>query len=95
MDYEMMLAYIKPELLILIPVLWALGLEFKKSKQVEDWKIPFILLAIALILTISYVLIVSGINPMAAWVGIMQGLVIWAVEGQGYQMYKQSRERKG
>lgn len=94
MDFnEMMLAFIKPELLILIPVLWALGTQFKKS-QLKDWLIPFVLMAISLSLALSYVLIVSGVTAMAVWVGIMQGLVIWAFEGQIYQAYKQAKEKR-
>lgn len=94
MDYNgMMLAYIKPELLILIPILWALGTQLKKS-QLKDWLIPFVLMGVSLALAFSYVLIAVGVTPMAAWVGIMQGLVIWAFEGQAYQVYKQSTDKR-
>lgn len=97
MDLDFMklaLEYIKVELLMLVFVLWAIGTQLKKSKQIADWKIPFVLMLISVTFALSYVLITSGINPMAVWVGIMQGLVIWAVEGQIYQSYKQAKEKR-
>lgn len=92
---EMLFNYIKPELLILVVILWYVGTKIKASKKIEDWAIPFILMAISVIFALSYVLIVSGLNPMAMWVGIMQGLAIAVLEGYLYQVYKQStRNRK-
>lgn len=41
MDY--LTDYIKPELLILIPVLYLIGMGLKKSQSVADRKIPLIL----------------------------------------------------
>lgn len=88
------LEYIKPELLVLVFVLWYLGTLLKKSHKIEDWKIPFILMTVSIIMALSWVIITSGLSPMAIWVGIMQGFVIAAVEGQAYQYFKQVSEKR-
>ena len=43
MDYELIKEFIEPELLILIPVLYALGAGLKKPKKIKDNFIPTIL----------------------------------------------------
>lgn len=86
---EALVKFVNPALLMLIPILWFIGIKLKESKKVLDWKITFILLAISLLLCISFILISSGVTAMSLWIGIMQGLAIWALEGQLYQSYKQ------
>ena len=54
MDY--LTDYIKPELLILIPVLYLIGMGLKKSQSVADRKIPLILGACGVLLAAVYVL---------------------------------------
>ena len=46
------LAFIRPEMLVLIPVLIILGLMLKKATYIEDWTIPIILGGIGIILAI-------------------------------------------
>lgn len=95
MDWmDIAIKYIKPELLVVVFILWYLGVKLKAIKGIPDFLIPFILLGVSIILALSYVLIVDGINPMAVWVGIIQGLVIAAVEGQAYQYKKQLTDKK-
>jgi hypothetical protein len=50
------LKFIKPELLVLIPVLYAIGVWFKNSSVIKDWKIPFILTGVSVFLTALYLL---------------------------------------
>jgi len=88
------LEYIKPELMVLVFVLWYIGTLLKKSQKIEDWLIPFVLMAASVIMALSWVLITSGLTPMAVWIGVMQGVVIAAVEGQAYQFMKQLKEKK-
>lgn len=95
MDFtQLLMEYIKPGLLVLIPVLWAIGTQLKASRKISDWMIPFVLMAIAVVLALSYVLITEGPTAMAVWAGLMQGLVIWAVEGQLYQSLKQVKDKR-
>ncbi len=53
MDFK---EFIKPELLILVPVLWFIGIVIKAMPKVSNWLIPFILMALGIILTTSYIL---------------------------------------
>lgn len=91
---QILLDYIKPELLVLVPILWYFGTKIKASKKIEDWAIPFILMGISVLIALSYVLIISGLNGMAVWVGTMQGLAIAALEGYLYQVYKQAANKR-
>ena len=52
--YEMLEGFIKPELLILIPVLYLFGMALKKS-QMADRYIPLILGAISIALSFLYI----------------------------------------
>ena len=91
---QILLEYIKPELLVLVILLWYIGTKIKASKKIEDWRIPFILMGISVAFALSYVLIISGVTPMAIWVGIMQGLAIAALEGYFYQLFKQAVKKR-
>ena len=59
MDFK---EFIKPELLILIPVLYGIGW-FICTTPIKNWLIPFILWAVSIFLTTAYLL---GIEFMAA-----------------------------
>jgi uncharacterized membrane protein YagU involved in acid resistance len=95
MDIEsMIIDYIKPGLLILVPVLWYIGTQLKATKQIQDWVIPFVLMLISIVLAVTYVLSFEGISATGLWVGIVQGLVIAMAEGQLYQYYKQITDKR-
>lgn len=57
MDYQ---NYIKSELLILVPVLYIVGLGFKKSKIPDKW-IPFILGITGIVLSVVWVIATTDI----------------------------------
>lgn len=48
---ETIISYIKPELLVVSLVLYIVGIALKKAESVADNKIPFVLLAISVVLT--------------------------------------------
>ena len=48
--------YIKPELLILIPVLYVIGMAVKKTALIADKLIPLVVGAIGILLSVIYVL---------------------------------------
>lgn len=60
MDFK---EFIKPELLILIPVLYGIGWFICVTPNIKNWLIPFILWAISIFLTTAYLL---GIEFMQA-----------------------------
>lgn len=72
--------YIKPELLVLIPVMYLVGVAIKKS-EVKDKIIPWILGAISIVLSAIYTLATSELNTaanilLAVFTAITQGVLI-------------------
>lgn len=68
--------YIKPELLILIPVLYILGCIVKDSETVQNRFIPAILGAVGVFLALLYVAGSTGISVTGVFTAITQGVLI-------------------
>ncbi|MDF2591407.1 MAG: Phage holin family Hol44, in holin superfamily [Clostridia bacterium] len=82
MDMEILLQFVKPELLILVAFLWCLGLFLKKAPWFKsEWMIPFILLLIGIIFAVIYSAIVlgEGFTIAGLIIGIIQGVIIAAL----------------
>lgn len=79
------LYYIKEEALALMPALFVIGLLLKNSPKVEDWTIPWVLLACG---------IAGGLflleSPLE---GILQGILITGATVLTHQLLKQTHER--
>ena len=56
------LEYIKPELLILVPVLYVIGMAIKKTSLIADKLIPLTVGAAGILLSIIYVLATSDLG---------------------------------
>jgi hypothetical protein len=72
--------YIRPELLILIPVLYLLGYFIKKS-NVKDERIPLILVISGVFLAILWIMSQDSLVTSQAWgsaifAGITQGILV-------------------
>ncbi len=90
--------FIKPELLILIPVIYTIGLGIKKSK-VPDKYIPIILGLISILLAMLWVISTSSIEGWqdaahAIYVAITQGLLAAGASVYVNQLYIQSQKDK-
>lgn len=90
--------FIKPELLILIPVLYILGMGIKKLKK-YDKAIPLILGTEGIALSILYVFATEDINGMksvllALFTAITQGILTAGASVYFNQLYKQSKKDK-
>lgn len=77
---ELIYQFIKPDLLVLVPVLFLIGNWLKKS-AVKDYKIPFILGIISVILSSIYIILtISTFNIKEVcsglFAGICQGILI-------------------
>ena len=88
--------FIKPELLILVPVLYTLGLGIKKSK-VSDNLIPLILGAASILLSVLWVISTSVISNWrdvlyAVFVSITQGILTAGASVYVNQLYIQSKK---
>ena len=98
MDFK---EYIKPELIILIPVLYVIGVGIKKCKRISDNCIPLILGIIGIVLSALWVFASSEISGfkevlIAIFTSVTQGVLVAAVSVFFNQMYKQlSNDNKG
>ena len=81
--------YIKPELLILVPCLYALGMMFKNSNLIKDKYIPLILTCISLVLSNLYVLGTGGFSAVNLFTGIVQAILCVATAVYANQLTKQ------
>lgn len=78
------LNYVIEEALILIPVLFVLGTIIKKTPNVKDWIIPYVLLVIGVALTVA----LMGYSVEA----IIQGVLVAGATVFSHQLIKQAKE---
>jgi len=79
MNLDIIMQYIRPELFILIPFIFAIGFFLKKAPWfTQEWMIPFILWGVAVVFAILYMAIVllEGFTALIIVVGIIQGTLI-------------------
>lgn len=88
--------FIKPELLILIPVLYVVGIGLKKSK-LSDKLIPVVLGVTSIILSAAWVIATSDISTTkdvayAIFVSVTQGVLSAGASVYINQLYVQSKK---
>lgn len=88
--------FIKPELLILIPVLYLIGLAIKKS-TIADKFIPLLLGGFGVSLSALWVFATSDYSggreiATAVFTAITQGILLAGASVYANQIYKQSKE---
>lgn len=91
---EILLNYVKPELVILAVVLYFIGLGLKKTEWLKDKYIPIALGLIGMALAALYVLATShlgGVSDilMAVFTSIIQGILCAGLSTYVNQMLKQ------
>ena len=89
--------FIKPELLILIQVLYVVGIGLKKSK-LSDTLIPMILGGIAIVLSAAWVIATSDISTLkdvayALFISVTQGILSAGASVYVNQLYIQSKKK--
>ena len=92
--YEMLKEFIKPELLVLIPVLYLFGVALKKS-QMADKYIPFLLGAASVVLCFLFIGATTSINGyqealLAIFSGFTQGVLCAGASVYVNQLVKQA-----
>ena len=92
--FEVVKDYIKPELLVLIPVLYIVGLGFKKTALLKDKFIPVVLGLISIFLAGLYIFATTEISGakeiiMAIFTALTQGVLIAGASVYANQIYKQ------
>ncbi len=91
--------FIKPELLILIPVLYFIGAAIKKS-SLKDALIPFILGAVGVVFSGVYVIASEPLNgaqaiATAIFTAFTQGVLVAGASVYANQILKQAEKAKG
>jgi len=94
MDIELIKNFIKPELLILIPVLYFIGVAIKNTTLIKDKFIPLILGLIGIVLSSLWILATEGTENiyMAIFVAITQGFLCAGASVYVNQLIKQSKK---
>lgn len=96
--YEMLKEFIKPELLVLIPVLYLIGIALKHS-QIADKHIPMILGISSVFLCFLFIFATSVINgwqeaTMAMFSGFTQGILCAGASVYVNQFIKQHSKKE-
>lgn len=84
------LEFVKPELLVLVPALYGLGMVLKKTEKISDNYIPSILTLVSIVLTCLYVLGTEGITAVSIFTSLVQGLLCVAGAVYSNQLIKQA-----
>lgn len=96
MTFETIKEFIDPQLLIVVPMLWGIGMAVKKS-TIKNKFIPLILLAcscgvVMLHLTSANMILDSVALSACIFAGITQGSVIWLCAWAGYEKVLRDKE---
>lgn len=91
MEVTQLMKLIQPELIVIIVVCYLLGMFIKSIPKVQNWLIPFILLAVAIVLTILYLAVVmgQGFTAKVVILGFIQGLLCASVAVYSNEAIKQ------
>ncbi len=89
--------FIRPELMSLVPVMYFIGMAFKKSKISDRW-IPLILGAISILICALWVCATSDIGnirdmALAMFTSITQGVLVAGLSVYINQLYRQSKKK--
>ena len=92
--FELVKEFIKPELIVLIPVLYIIGLGFKKTTLLKDKYIPLVLGLISIVLTGLYIFATTDMTGskeivIAIFTALTQGVLIAGASVYANQIYKQ------
>lgn len=99
MDLEMIKQFIKPEILILVPVLYFIGVMIKNTLLIKDKFIPLTLGIIGIVLAVMWVLATTDINNtkdiyMAVFTAVTQGVLCSGASVYVNQVIKQSQKEE-
>lgn len=91
---EYLTNFIRPELLILAPVLYLIGMGLKRSARVSDNNIPLVLGTVGIALAVVYVLATSELIGwrdilLAAFTAVTQGILTAGCSVYVNQLIKQ------
>lgn len=96
---EIILNYVKPELVVLAVVLYLVGLALKKTQKVKDKLIPLILGIAGVLLALIWVLATSELDGvqqimLAVFTAIVQGVLVAGLSTYANQLVKQASKEE-
>lgn len=99
MDMQTIMSFIKPELLVLVPVLYFIGAGLKKSQAFPDSRIPMVLGVCGILLAALYVAAASTLDSwqaglLAAFAAATQGILAAGCSVYINQMIKQKNKEE-
>lgn len=94
---DIIMNYVKPELVILAVVLYLIGIAFKKAELVKDKYIPAVLGLVGIVFAAMYVFATSRFDGastilMAIFTSVMQGVLCAGLSTYVNQLIKQSKK---
>lgn len=84
--------YIKPELLVMVPVLYVIGMMMKRTKKIDDRLIPSVLGVVGVILAAAYVLGTEPPSMIGAFTAFTQGILAAGMAVYINQQIKQAKK---
>lgn len=96
MDMDLLKEFIKPELVVLIPVLYLIGVMIKNTLLIKDKYIPLILGLSGIVLSVIWLLATEGTDNifMAVFTAITQGILCAGASVYVNQVIKQSHKEE-
>ena len=96
---EALKEYIKPELLVLVLVLYLVGFGLKKTEKVSDKYIPLILGLLGILISSIYVVATSSITGyqsvlMMIFTALVQGILVAGASVYINQVVKQTKKEE-
>lgn len=96
---ELLMNYVKPELIIVAIVLYFIGIWIKNTESIKDKWIPMILGALGIALCALWVLATTPITSasvllMAIFTAIIQGILVAALSTYVNQLIKQHNKNE-
>ena len=96
---NMLREYIKPELLVLVVVLYFIGMGIKNTELIKDKYIPIILGILGIIISAIYIIATSSINSYqqvltVIFTAIVQGILVAGASVYVNQIIKQNNKEK-
>lgn len=96
MSIELIKEYIDPQLFIIVPMIWGIGMAIKRSKIKRDF-IPIILLICSCLVVILHLISTKMLfdsKSIAAclFAGVTQGSVIWLFAWTTYEKFLKEKK---
>lgn len=97
---QIILEFVKPELLVLVFVLYFIGIVLKDIEKFKDKYIPLLLMGVGILLATAYVVATSKLGNtqeiiIAIFTGIVQGILVAGLSTYVNQIYKQLKKKEG